>query len=243
MKSLMHKLKGQDMSAEKKKDYRNVVILQFMIIGSALLLEDILKMSGLNEKLSFMLRDCFFLTLGGIYLFYLWDLLRDFSENKFLIYALLLLIMGTFAYALVAVNPLYKFLPSNWQRPSLFYIHLVIFISESIVIYHCIMDLFAGEKMSQEKLWGCTCIFLMIGISFGSVYDLICIINPGALGIDNQLGLESYTDCIFYSMSILGQNPAFPEAIPLVRNIGLLESVWSNLFVVILVGRLLGQPD
>jgi hypothetical protein len=58
------------------------------------------------------------------------------------------------------------------------------------------------------------------------------------------LGLESYTSCIAYSMTILGgQDPPFTDAIPLVSKLGIVESVWANLFIVLLVGRLLGQPD
>jgi hypothetical protein len=76
------------------------------------------------------------------------------------------------------------------------------------------------------------------------IYDLINIANPGAMGQPVNLGLESYTACIAYSMTILGgMETPYPDAIPLIRNLGIIESVWANLFIVLLVGRLLGQPD
>jgi hypothetical protein len=240
----LKKLRGAALDAEKKKDFRNVVILQFLIIGSALLLNDILRMSGMGEEASFIFRDIFFLALGGLYVLILWDMLKNFTENKILIVALFVFIMGTYVLALVTVNPIWKIFDEEQQRPYLFFIHFVLFTVEATVIVFAIFDIFAGNKMSQEKLWGSACIYLMIAISFGSVYDLINIANPGSMGEPLKLGLDSYTACIAYSMTILGgQDPAFPNATPLIANLGIMEAVWGNLFIVLLVGRLLGQPD
>lgn len=240
--SLLLNLKGKELDNEKRKDYRNVVILQFLIIFSALLLNDILKIAGIEN--TYIFRDILFLALGGIYVLVLWDLLRNFTQNRILVHAMFYIILSAYVLALVTVNPIWKVFEGEEQRPYLFIIHFVLFSVEATVIYFAIIDMFSGNKLSQEKLWGSACIYLMIGISFGSVYDLINIANPGSLGATLALGLESYTACIAYSMTILGgQDPAFPDAIPLVYNLGIIEAVWSNLFIVLLVGRLLGQPE
>jgi hypothetical protein len=234
---------GAELQNEKRKDFRNVVILQFMIIFSALLLEDILMLAGIKD--SYIFRDIFFLLLGGLYVLVLWDMLRNFTRNKVLIIFLFFLIMGTYFLALVTVNPIWNIFENDLEKqPYLFFIHMILFIVEATVIFFVIKDIFSGNKMSQEKLWGSACIYLMIAISFGSVYDLINISKPGSMGVDLKLGLDSYTACITYSMTILGgQDPHFPDAVPLVANLGILEAVWANLFIVLLVGRLLGQPD
>ena len=44
----------------------------------------------------------------------------------------------------------------------------------------------------------------MTGISFGSLYDLICIVRPGSLGKEIESGLPNYAECVTYSLSILG---------------------------------------
>jgi hypothetical protein len=44
-------------------------------------------------------------------------------------------------------------------------------------------------------------------------------------------------------MTIVGGHDSSLATIPLIQNIGIIEAVWSNLFVVLLVGRLLGKPD
>lgn len=233
-----------ELRAEKIKDYRNIVALQTLIIISALLLKDTLSMSGMSDYASKLIRDILFLVFGGVYVFILWDLLRNFTKSKTLVISLLALIILSLALALVTVNPFFHLYGSeNEQRIYLFCIHIVLFAVESIVIFHSIYDIFTGKRLSEEKIWGSACIFLMIGISFGSLYDLINIINPGCMGVPLELGLESYTVCISYSMTIIGGHESYPDAIPLILNLGVLEAVWSNLFVVLLVGRLLGKPD
>jgi hypothetical protein len=233
-----------ELRAEKIKDYKNIVALQSMIILSALLLKDILAMAGMSIESSNVFRDVLFLLLGGVYVFILWDLLRNFTRNKRLVVVLLFLIVAALGLAAVTVNPFFHIHESEQeQRIYLFFIHSVLFAVESTVILHSIYDIFAGHRLSEEKIWGSACIFLMIGISFGSLYDLINIINPGSMGVPLALGLESYTVCISYSMTIIGGHEAYPNAIPLIMNLSVVEAVWSNLFVVLLVGRLLGKPD
>lgn len=234
---------GGALAAEKRKDYRNIVILQTLIIISALLLKDVLSFSGVGTRTSYIIRDTLFLSLGGIYVFILWDLLRNYVQDKRLIRGMFYVILITLGLAVVTVNPFYKVFPTEAaQQPYLFIVHLVLFIVEATVIYYAIVDLFSGDRLSTEKLWGTVCIYLMIGISFGSVYDLINIIRPGSMGIPLEMGLESYAVCIFYSMNMIGGHDAFEDAHPLIHNIGVIETVWSNLFVVVLVGRLLTKP-
>jgi hypothetical protein len=233
-----------ELRAEKIKDYKNIVALQSMIILSALLLKDILAMAGMSMESSNVFRDVLFLLLGGVYVFILWDLLRNFTRNKRLVVVLLFFIIAALGLAAITVNPFFHIHESEQeQRIYLFFIHSVLFAVESTVILHSIYDIFAGHRLSEEKIWGSACIFLMIGISFGSLYDLINIINPGSMGVPLALGLESYTVCISYSMTIIGGHEAYPNAIPLIMNLSVVEAVWSNLFVVLLVGRLLGKPD
>jgi len=237
-------LNSQDLNEEKKKDFRNIVYLQMLIILSAMLLKETLAISGVDLKISNTIRDVLFLILGGLYVFVLWDLLRNLTQNNTLLIGIFILIIIGLGTAFFTVNPIYDFFETeNDKRPYLFFVHLSLFTVESTVIYHCVYDIFTGKKLSAEKIWGSACIYLMIGISFGSIYDLVNIVNPGSMGIPLSQGLESYTVSIYYSMTIIGGHDAFLEAIPLIQNIGIIEAVWSNLFIVLLVGRLLGKPD
>jgi hypothetical protein len=243
LEGLVQKLKGDELAHEKKRDFRNVVILQISIILTALLLKDSFEMLGVEN--SYVIRDCIVLLLGGVYVLVMWDMLRNFTQSKLIIYALFTIIVGTYILTIFIVNPIFPLYETEKeQQPFLFFIHMVLFMTEITVMYFGILDLFSGNKMSEEKLWGSTCIFLMIAISFGSLYDLINIANPGAMGTPLKLGLDSYTACVAHSMTVVGaQDTPYPNAIPVIKGISIIESVWANLFIVLLVGRLLGQPD
>lgn len=227
---------------EKMKYYRNIVLLQTILIASALLLKDILYTAGIEIALANVMADSFFLLIAGIYILVLWNMIRRFTTHKTLTTFLFIFLMGAYVLALVTVNPVHNFFPDEAsRRPYLFIIHFILFSIEAIVIYYSIYDIFSDNRLSIEKIWGSACIYLMIGICFGSLYDLICIMNPGCMGVPIPLGLGSYMDCIAFSMTIIGGHEAYPDAIPLILKIGVIEAVWANLFVVLLVGRLLGQ--
>lgn len=233
-------LKGEALRNEKQKDFRNVVILQCCILFSALLLKPILEVLGFHD--THLFRDTIFLIFGGIYVLVLWDLLRNFTQSRWLVNGLFVIIMGSYALALFTVNPFIQFFDQEQQRPYLFFIHSVLFTIELTVIHFVIIDMFSGEKLSSQKLWGAACVYLMIAICFGSAYDLISIAQLGALGAPLRLGLESYTECIYFSLCVLGgQETVYTEPIRLIRNLAVIEALWGNLFVVLLVGRLLAS--
>jgi hypothetical protein len=96
--------------------------------------------------------------------------------------------------------------------------------------------------MTPDKLWGAACIFLMIGISFGSLYDLISVAKPGSLGVAIELGLPNYAECVTYSFSILGGVDSGLQPSRLIRNISILEAVWGGLYGMLIIGKLLGLP-
>lgn len=233
-----------DKRAEILRDYRVIVILQALIIFSALILKESFALIGFTNQTAQMVRDTIFLSLGGLYVYFLWDFLRNLMRYQIIITFLSILILGSYFLALYAINPFYDFLESDIEkRPFLLFIHSVLFLVEATVIYFTILDLFEGKKKFDEKLWGSACVFFMIGISFGSMYDLISLASPGAMGVPVSLGLESYTLCIYFSLTTIGGRDALESAIPLVQNIAVIESVWANLFSLLLVGRLLSHTD
>ena len=122
-------------------------------------------------------------------------------------------------------------------------IHGLLFPIEVIIIGFAIRDLFSGNEFNMGKLWGAACVYLMIGISFSSLFDLLNIISPGSFGVTLTLGLESYAESIYYSFNILGGlDTAYTNPSQLVRNIGVIEAVWANLYAILIIGKLLGLP-
>ncbi|MCH8234250.1 MAG: hypothetical protein IIB82_16635 [Bacteroidetes bacterium] len=235
------KLTSKELLKEKRKDYRNIVIIQVTIVIVGLLLSDIIleEQESLTSKLIITLFSMF----SALYVYLLWDLLRDFTSNQFIIKGVIFVITGVVIVGTLTEFPFYNILEFENRRTYLFVLHGCIFPIEVLVIAFTIRDIFGGNVLTPEKLWGAACIYLMIGISFASLYDLINFASPGCFGPILPLGIPSYSECIYYSFNILGGTETiYPDPIRLVRNIGVIEAVWGNLFIVLIIGKLLTLP-
>jgi hypothetical protein len=138
--------------------------------------------------------------------------------------------------------PYYQVIKVHDRQTYLFILHGVLFPIEVTVILFALRDLFSEGFLTSDKLWGAACVFLMVGISFGSLYDLITIARPGSLGTNIELGLPNYSECVAYSFSVLGGIDSDLQPSKLIKNISIIESVWGMLYGMLIIGKLLGLP-
>jgi hypothetical protein len=226
---------------EKSKDYRNVVIMQILIIVLGLVLSTFANFANPDAKDKLIIT--IFSGFGAIYTFLLWDLLKDFTKSRVLVRIVLVILVFVTILGLLGEFPYYQVLAIDNRQSYLLLIHGLLFPIEVIIIGFAIKDLFSGSQFSVGKLWGAACVYLMIGISFGSLFDLINIIQPQSFGELISPGFASYSESIYYSFNILGGlDTAYPTPIKLVRNIGVIEAVWANLYAILVIGKLLGLP-
>ncbi len=230
-----------ELQKEKFKDYRNVVFSQAIIIIMGLTLVEYLDQGREDQTAKLVIS--IFTFFGVIYAFLLWDMMRNFTGNQYLIRGVLLLLCGIVIAGILVEFPYYQVIEIENKRIYLMVIHSILLAIEVLVITFAVIDVFTGDYLTSDKLWGAACVYLMTAISFASIYDLICIIRPGSLGEDIELGLPSYAECVYYSMNVLGGlDSAYPDATKLIRNIGVIEAVWGSLFGVLIIGKLLVLP-
>jgi len=238
--SLKDFLSKLELQKEKAKDYRNVVIIQIMIVVLGLVLYEPLLEDSTSAISKFIIT--LFSTFGAVYAFLLWDLLRNFTANKGLITVILVLLVGIVVAGILVEFPYYQIVHVSDRQAYLLALHGVLFPIEVTVISFAIRDLFSAGFITSDKLWGAACVFLMVGISFGSLYDLITIARPGSLGVDIELGLPNYAECVTYSFSVLGGIDSDLRPVKLIKNISIIESVWGVLYAMLIIGKLLGLP-
>lgn len=231
---------GSELQQEKAKDYRNVVIIQIIIVVFGLTLSGPILEDSKSDLSKFIITVFSF--FGTVYTYLLCDLLRNFTKNKILLAAIFTLLAVTISVGLLSEFPYYKVLNVTNRQALLLTVHGLLFPIEMTVIAFAIRDIFAGGYLTPDKLWGAASVFLMVGISFGSLYDLLSIAIPGALGANIELGFPNYSECVTFSFCILGGIDPGLEPIKLVRNISVLESVWGVLYAMLIIGRLLGLP-
>lgn len=226
---------------EKQKDYRNVVIIQVIIIVMGLMLSGPLLEDPKSEVSKLIISVFSF--FGAVYAFLLWDLLRNFTRSQALIVTVLLLLLSIVSFGILIEFPYYKVIHIENRRLALLIIHGILFPIEVLVIVYTIRDIFLSEVLTPDKLWGSACVYLMTGISFGSLYDLICISGFGNLGVELELGIPNYAECVGHSLSLLGGiDSRYPDATYLIKNLGVIEGLWGSLFTVLIIGKLLGLP-
>jgi hypothetical protein len=233
-------LSRDELQREKAKDYRNIVIIQITIVVFGLTLSQPLLDDSRSEVSKVIIS--LFSFFGAMYAFLLWDLLRNFTTNRTLIAVILFVLACIIVTGTLVEFPYYQILHVPNRRIYLLILHGFLFPIEVTVITFAIRDIFAGQFFTSDKLWGAACIYLMIGISFGSLYDLISIAVPGSLGVPIELGLPNYAECVSYSLGILGGVDAGLSPSRLIRNISIIESVWGAIYGMLIIGKLLGLP-
>ncbi len=234
-------LTDSELTLEKEKDYRNIVIIQSVIVIVGLLLSDVIlsdQTSGISKLIITL-----FSFFSAIYALLLWDLMRNFISNTIIIKGVFIIISMVILIGFLTEFPYYNILEFENRRAYLFGLHATIFPIEVYVIFLSIKDIFSSNKLTISKIWGAACVYLMIGISFASMFDLVNFISPGCFGVVLPLGIPSYSECIYYSFNILGgTDTIYQDPIRIVRNIGVIEAVWGNLFAILIIGRLLTLP-
>jgi hypothetical protein len=215
-------------------------MVQILIIVSGFLLSGFLETDGLAQKLVISLFSVF----GLVYAFLLWDLLRNFTANRILLAGFFITLSLLVLFGFLTEFPFYHVIELPNRRLFFIVFHATLFPIEATIIGFAIRDLFSGnEKLHDNKLWGAACVYLMIGITFGSIYDFINVAAPGSFGTAIPEGWLSYTEAIYYSFNILGGlEPDYVPSNKLIRNLGVLQAVWANLFAILIIGKLFTLP-
>ena len=222
----------------KIRYFKMVVGIQVFLLLVAVLSEQVLELLGLPHATK-IAETLFFLGVG-IYVVALWDMLRVYTQSRTLIVSLFVFIMGVFLIAFVTVNPFFRpFNPETTRQLSLV-VMASLFGIEVFAIVFTTLEMIKREMPISEKLWGSACIYLIIGIAFGGLYEIITVIDYTHFNLGPPIGASHFMNSIFYSFLILGglDNP-FYDAPNLVVRLSAIEAVWGNLFVVFVIGRIM----
>ena len=234
---ILQNLKDLELAREKLKDFKNVVYVQMALLLTTLLLKGILDLLNIPENGP--LTETLFYSVLGIYVYLLWDMLRNYTRSKTLLIMLLILIMGTFSFGVIFINPFFTLIEGTVFRIAAGIIMFTLLVVEISVMYFTIMEMFKRDLPVNERLLGATCIYLIMGISFASVYEIIATINETSMAFDLPLGTQHFMKSISFSFLTLAgiDNPY--TCSELVINVSAIEAIWGNLFIVFVVGRLL----
>lgn len=231
-------LEGKALSNEKVRDFKRLLISQIAIIASIFFLE-------FAESAQFPLHpelpeSIFFLALG-LYVFLLWDTLRNYTRSKMIILVNFVFIIGVFVLGTIVANPFFEIIDKSdvLYKILLLFTQISLLTVEGCLIYFTVIEFLKKDFDLPVKLWAAACIYLMTGLAFGSFYEMFCIFDVDCLGIDVPLRTMALMKRMGYSMMVLsGMNiPYTPTGT--IYMASTFEALWGQLFVVLIVGRLM----
>ncbi|MFY0607097.1 MAG: hypothetical protein JXR10_10295 [Cyclobacteriaceae bacterium] len=121
--------------------------------------------------------------------------------------------------------------------------HIVAFLVELFFLIKILDHIFRSDETQPDHIWGATLSYFMIILLFSECYEIITIFNPTFLGQEYVMGLPNYTHCVMFSLNTMsGIDSLYPEAHDLLKRIASFQSVVGNLFLIIVLGRLLSHP-
>ena len=94
--------------------------------------------------------------------------------------------------------------------------------------------------VTRERLYAAIDVYLLAGVAFGLTYHGLSRMQPGALvaaGSTVPLGIETAIYFSFVTLATLGYGDVVP-ATPIARSLAICEAVGAQLFVAVLIARL-----
>jgi hypothetical protein len=107
--------------------------------------------------------------------------------------------------------------------------------------YRILTSVFSDPVVTSETLRAAVCLYLLLGVTFASAYFLVSLVIPDAV-LQNNAPAKQMTDMIYLSFSTLtnlGYGDIRPNVSAL-RSVAMLEGITGQLFLTLLIARLVG---
>lgn len=105
-----------------------------------------------------------------------------------------------------------------------------------------LLDLFRGKRVTRDTLCGAACVYLLLGLIWASVYQVVFLFDSDALRIAAGDVLER-EDFFYFSFVVL-TTVGFGDIVPVsqaARSLAILEALLGQLYLVVFMARLVGM--
>lgn len=121
---------------------------------------------------------------------------------------------------------------------------ILVLIFAVISGYVAAKHVFTSSRVDRNILYGGVCVYLLIGVVWALIYDLISELVPGAFQglqiVDGKIPFDNFIYYSFVTLPSLGYGDIAPVA-PLARTFAYLEAVTGQFYIAILVAGLVGM--
>lgn len=140
-------------------------------------------------------------------------------------------------------------LPEAWAPwPVLVMRHLFALAFLAYAIASILILIFAARDITRNLLFAALCVYLLLGVLWALTFSLVEILTPGAFAsggrpIALRMDTGRSTEALYFSfttLATLGYGDIVPTG-PLARMLAVLEAVVGQLYLAVLVARLVGM--
>lgn len=233
IRQALSKLYSPESQEEKRKDYRNVVAAQAILLVVSLLTDDWLN----DTRITFFL----FQLCCIVYLGLIWDLSRNFTFKRWLPR-----ILGILSLLVVTTSLTYNYFlwdPVGGIKVNCL-LHGVTVGIQAVVIGLGLRDLVHGPRNAADKLWAAAGLYIMLGIAFGELIHFVHLLRPDTLGPNIPADVIGFHEALYVSFATLtGADNEVSGVSHFCRNLLAMESLLAQLYVVMLISRLLASDN
>lgn len=119
--------------------------------------------------------------------------------------------------------------------------HLFTVVGFAFVVYEVLRHVLAESPVNVDKLYAAVSAYLLIGLAFASAYEALAFWKPAAFHFPD--GRERDVDGLMYfslvTLSTVGYGDIVP-ALPQARVLAVLEAILGQLYLAVLMARLVG---
>lgn len=196
-----------------------------------------------------------FLLVSILLLFVLRPFLEDYIGINLLLDILFSFILFSGIYAVsqkkyqfiialcIAIPPFLLFWSTHLlESPSLILVRnsfMIIFFAYTVVII--LSHIFREKEVTADLIMGAVCVYFFLGLMWGLVFSLLESLQPGSFqfGQGETVELSNFMYYSFVTQTTLGYGDITPITTP-ARSFSLLEAVIGQLYVAVLIARLVG---
>ncbi len=150
-------------------------------------------------------------------------------------------IIRSIALTIVILSIGARFLQRGVQRDDLGYLEIFLSISMiALYAYLVIRQFFSETSSVKHRIAGAVTLYLMLGILWARLYELVLLNDPHAFNFDVYNGFSSLIYFSFVTLLTIGYGDIYPVSI-IARNLAICEGGIGQLFIVIIISSLVSE--
>ncbi len=230
---------GESLSRRKRFYYVALLVFQILVVFWPMMTVELIVQgrTSMNFDTMGMIENVLVLVLIIVNILFL----KQFVGNKWVFLVICLIYAVSFIVSTVAhISPTIRADASLLRKMNLFSF-FTIFWCLCYTFYVAVKDIFRYKHDLVYSLVGAANIFLLIGSIFGFIINIVGSVFPGmVVPVDQVMVLDTHSNTLAY-YTLASIDLPFDNVNPFIRNILVIESIFSHLFVVMIIGRLLSK--